>query len=151
MIYAGATLSVLLLGLLEINHPYFGRIINFNWLILSGITLGILGAVGMLRALPIRYDLPLLISILGSVFLSYSIRTFATNINSYPMAIIALSTLITLSVLLVSAFLIFVISESLSHRMVKRTFPQGHPFHEGIDMKVLFKKIEHDFLPDKNS
>lgn len=149
MIYLGVIFSIILMGLLEINHPYFGPTFNFNLLLGAGILLGIMGAVGMLRALPLRYDLPIVFSLLGSILLGYSVRTYATNINSYPMVIISLSCLVTLFILLLMASLVFMISENLSHKMVKRAFPKGHPFHEGIDMKVLFKKIEHDFLPDK--
>lgn len=145
MVYAGSVSSLLILGLLEINHPYFGTVFEFNLLIFAGIIVGILGTITALRALPIKYDLLLILSLFGSVLLGYCIRTFGVNINYYPMTIVAISSLVSLWVLLLLSFIVFVISESLSHKVIKRTFPKGHPFHEGIDMKVLFKKIEHDF------
>ncbi len=139
----GGIFCVMLLGLLELNHPYFGRVINFNLLIFGGIFLGILEAVTILRSAYI--SLPLLTAGFGSIIVGYTIRNFAFNIYSYPMTIITLSSLVTLFVLLSAASIVFAISESLSERVVHRAFPQGHPFHEAINLKVLTLKIEQNF------
>lgn len=149
MVYIGSLLSITLLGLLEINHPYFGRIINFNLLMLAGIMIGVLGVIGVLRAMPIRYDLMIVVSLLCAIILGYSIRNYALNINSYPMAVIALSGLVTLFTLLLLASLIFAISESISKRVINKALPKGHPLHEGINIKVLTMKIEQDFDQDR--
>lgn len=144
MVYAGSILCVALLGLLELNHPYFGRVINFNFLLFSGIILGIIGTVAVLRGGHIGFQI--ITSFLGSIAVGFGIRHFAFNVNSYPMSIIALSSLVTLFTLLSGAMIVFAISESISKKLIKRTFPQGHPFHQGIDIKVLTMRIEKDFV-----
>lgn len=143
MTYLGSIFSVMLLGLLELNHPYFGRVINFNLLLFGGILLGIMGVITMLRGTHIGFAI--VGSFLASVILGFSFRSMAINTVSYPMATIALSCLVTVFVLLSGASIVFAISENLSKRVVKRAFPKGHPFHQGIELKVLTRKIEKDF------
>lgn len=140
----GAIFSFMLLGLLELTHPYFGKTINFNLLILGGILSGIIGAIIILRGTHIGFSV--IASFFSSVVLGLSIRNMAVNTISYPMATIALSCLVTVFVLLSGASIVFAISESLSKRVVKRAFPKGHPFHQGIDLKVLTMKIEKEFV-----
>lgn len=143
MMFVGVISTTMLLGLLELNHPYFGRMINFNLLLFGGILVGIMAAVAMLRGAHIGF--PIVASFLASIALGFSIRHYALNVNSYPMAIISVASLVTLFLLLSLAAIIFAISESLSKRVVKRAFPKGHPFHQGIELKVLTRKIEKDF------
>ncbi len=147
MSQVGAIMSVMLLGLLELNHPYFGRAINFNLLLLGGITLGILGVISVLRSAYISF--PLVTSFIGSVLVGYGIRNYALNLSSYPMAIVSLSALVTMFALLSLAALIFAISETLSKKVVSRTFPKGHPFHEEISLKVLTMRIEKEFARER--
>lgn len=142
--YVGSILSVLLLGLLELNHPYFGRTINFNVLVFGGVILGILGAVAVLRGTYI--SMSLIAVFLGSIVMGYSFRHMATNIISYPMAIISLASLVTMFILLTGAAVTFAISNTLSKKVVSRAFPKGHRFHEGIDLKVLTMRIEQNFV-----
>lgn len=145
----GAMFSILLLGLLELNHPYFGRIINFNLLLVGGIFLGTLGTISVLRST--YMSLPMIISFIGSLVLGYGLRNYAMNIYSYPMAIIATSAIITMFILVSLASITFAVSETWSKKIVKRAFPKGHRFHQGIDIKVLTMRIEKDFAQERES
>lgn len=147
MIYLGAILSVTMLGLLELNHPYFGRVVNFNFLLLAGIVLGIIGTVAVLRGGHVGFQV--IASFLASFALGYGIRNYALNINSYPMAIISLASLVTLFILLSMMSVIFALSHNLSKKVIMRTFPKGHPFHQGISLKVLTMRIEKEFIQSK--
>jgi hypothetical protein len=142
--YVGSIVSILLLGLLELNHPYFGRTINFNLLIFSGILLGIIGTIIILRGTYLT--LPLITAFIGTVLVGHSVRNFAFNIYSYPMTIVSVAALLTIFTLLMLSSIIFALSETLSKRVVHRTFPKGHRFHEGIDLKVLMVRIEQNFV-----
>lgn len=139
----GAIFSFMLLGLLELIHPYFGRVISLNLLIFGGILSGIVGAIIILRGTHIGFSI--IASFFSSVVLGLSFRNIAVNTISYPMATITLSCLVTVFILLSGAAVVFAVSESLSKRVVKRAFPKGHPFHQGIQLKVLTRKIEKDF------
>ena len=143
----GAMFSVILLGLLELNHPYSGRIINFNFLLMAGIFLGTLGTISILRSTFISF--PLIAAFIGSLVLGYGLKTYATNFYSYPMATIATLGVLTMFVLLSLASIIFAVSEKWSKKIVKRAFPKGHRFHQGIDIKVLTMRIEKEFAQER--
>lgn len=147
LVYLGSLGGLLMLGLLELNHPRMESMANFNLTVALGITLGIVGTIGILRGAHVGFEI--VASFFGSVILGYSVRTYALDTTSYPIAFASLAAMVTVFSLLSLTTIIFLISESLSKRVVKRTFPKGHPFHENINLKVLTLRIQKSFNRDR--
>lgn len=146
MLFLATILATTILAFLEINRPTFSRSVLLNQpsVIGLGVAFGIFFAIAVLRSLHIGYSL--LASLFGAVFILYFGKPFMTNIAMYPVSFIALSSLITVFFTLATTVVIFLVSGSLSQKILRRAYPKGHPFHEGISVKVLRIKIEREWL-----
>ncbi len=146
MLFLATIASTIILAFLEINHPALNRLpfLNQPSIIGLGIAFGIFLAVAILRSLHIGYSL--LASLFGAVLILYFGKSFMTNVAMFPVSFVALSSLLTAFFFLAGTVVIFLISGNLSRKILKRAYPKGHPFHEGISVKVLRIKIEREWL-----
>lgn len=146
MLFIAAIIGFVLLSFLEVNHPSLRQsaILTTSSVIGLGIGLGLIQAIAVLRSLHLGYSL--IGSLLGSIIIFYFCRPHMVSIEMFPISFVVLSGLITLFVTLFSAVLILLTSGKLSHKLLRRAYPKGHPFHEGISLKVLRIKIEREWL-----
>lgn len=146
LLFLSVIAGTVLLTFLEINHPSLRQslVLNAGSVIALGIGLGLIMAIAILRSLHIGYSL--IASFFGAILIFYFCRPYMVSVDKFPISFICLSALITLFLTLLATVLTLLTSGKLSRKILKRAYPKGHPFHEGISVKVLRIKIEREWL-----
>jgi hypothetical protein len=145
LLFVSAILATLFLGLLELNHPIQDPSgVPPVLIILFGLSLGIMQAIGIIRSTHI--SLSLVASLTTSGILYFYASKVLGNFPYYPVATVALINLMVLSLTLSVVGLIFIVSNRLSKTVVNRIYPKEHWFQEGMSMELLKVKIKRDWL-----
>ncbi len=152
LIFIGVIFASFFLSVLEINHPSTrdSMFLNAGSTITLGVVIGLIETITILRSAHITFSSHINYSIIGSLIGSLAIfifcRPYMTSVDAFPVAFIMFSSLVTVLLCLVIVTAIFITSQSLSEKIVNKTFPVGHPFREVLKLKVFLIKIEREWL-----
>ncbi len=152
LIFISVILASFFLAVLEINHPSTrdSMFLNAGSTITLGVMIGLIETIAILRSSGTTFSSHLNYCILGTFLGSVAIfifcRPFMTSVDAYPVAYIMFASLVTVFLSLIITTAIFMTSHTLSSKIVKRTFPEGHPFREVLKLKVFLIKIEREWL-----
>lgn len=150
LFYIGSILAFFFMALLEINHPNIKGIfpLTDDLIVATGIFIGLIATIAISWSAYSGFNIGLVFvsSFLTSLVLYFYAYPDMYNIVTYPLAFAMFAALVTLFTLLSIVSLIFIASQSLSQRFVKKTFPKGHAAHEGLHWKLLSLKIKRDWF-----
>lgn len=150
LFYLGNILAFFFMALLEINHPNIKGIfpLTDDLIVATGIAIGLIATIAISWSAYSGFNIGLVFisSFLTSLVLYLYVYPDMYNVVIYPLAFAMFASLVTLFTLLSIVSLIFIASQNLSRRLVKRTFPKGHAAHEGLHWKLLSLKIKRDWF-----
>lgn len=146
MTYSGGIVGLLSLSLLEFNHP-----VSQHWnsylLIAIGIAIGVIGSIAIIWSTYtinwfVYIGFNLLAALLSVTIIVTMLDATAANLVSQPITRIMLTALITITAALTSYSIIFLTSDRMTAKLLRRLFPKNHDFRKAPTIKFLGRKVE---------
>lgn len=148
--YLGGIFVWFFIALLEVNHPNTKGILPLtdDLIVAVGIVIGTISSLAVLWSAYSGFNIGIVLisTFLTSLLLYLFAYPDMHTVVAYPMSYAMFLSLLTMFSLLALVTLIFIASERLSHRLVKRAFPKGHAAHEELHWKLLSLKIKRDWF-----